>query len=161
MVSPAKHDVQGFIRKGDLWNIHPSRERTRRACIEILGRVPRPVQDLIITSKRILLIAPGGLSVGLVYPYTFISNVTDTLPRRFQVIVLDKQLEDYPEHHVLGFTVKCIAAALRPVLNGHTLDVTPEDIAISWGFRSELEFNRSALKGVAVTQKEDGKHRCQ
>jgi hypothetical protein len=146
MASSASNNIVGFIRKNTTWCFHPSREKTRRACVEVLSRIPPSVRDLIINTNRLLVIAPGVGMVGQVNPYVFDLIPGESTPR-FQVIVLCAELEKASSKMLVAFVVKCVAAALQPVLPpGELAKVSPEKLACLWGFKAEMETIQRSVK---------------
>ena len=132
-------NVVGFIRENKAWSFHPTRDKTRRACVEVLSRIPPSVRDLIIKSKRLLVIAPGVGMVGQVNPYVFDLMPGESTPR-FQVIVLCAELEKASSKMLVAFVVKCVAAAIQPVLpSGEMGKVSLEKLACLWGFKAEMD----------------------
>jgi len=133
--------VVAFIRENKVWCFHPSREKTRRACVEVLSRLPETVRAFIMESQRVLLIAPGVGFVGQVNPYHVTLELGETEPR-FQVIVLCESLEKASSKVLIGFVARCVAAAFQASLNGKVLKVSPEETAVSWGFPEVKETSK-------------------
>ena len=130
--------ILDFIKENKVWCFHPSRMKTRRACIEVLGRVPEKVRAYIMTSRQVLLMAPGIGFVGQVNPYMVELEPGETA-RQFQVIVLCDSLERYRPNLLIGFIAKCVAAAFDTSLNGRIMKVSPSETALSWGFSEVKE----------------------
>lgn len=130
--------ILDFIKENKVWCFHPSRMKTRRACIEVLGRVPETVRAYLMGQKRVLLMAPGIGFVGQVNPY-LVELEPGESARQFQVIVLCESLERYAPKLMIGFVAKCVAAAYDTSLNGQIMRVSPQETALSWGFSEVKE----------------------
>lgn len=84
--------------------------------------------------------------VGQVNPYVFDLMPGETMPR-FQVIVLCAELEKASLNMLVGFVVKCVAAALQPVFSqGEVGRVPPETLACLWGFSKEIQYCQRSVR---------------
>jgi hypothetical protein len=124
-----------FVRDSGVWIFHPSREKTRSACIEILGRLPGNVLDFIVDSRRLILIAPASGRAGCVQSLRVDAPSVASDPR-FELIMLAPELEGADRARLIGLVVKFLAAAMRPFLIGS--DATVTEMAALWGFSREI-----------------------
>src|SRR5690348_16640604 len=53
------------------WYIAPERNRTRKACEEVLSRLPEDLTESIMYRKTVILIAPAKTDLGLARPVSF------------------------------------------------------------------------------------------
>lgn len=139
-------EILQFIRENRAWHFDATRARTRRACTELLGRLPLPVSDLIVARKRLLLTAPAFGLAGTVNPYV-VELAPGEKELRLQTIYLAPILENSSPRMIVGFTVKCIAVALRAVLSS---DTSAEELVDAWGFGRDLrqasDYSRRMLR---------------
>lgn len=128
-------EILQFIRENRAWHFDSTRDKTRRACIELLSRLPFSVSDFIVGRKRLLLTAPGFGLAGTVNPYV-VELSPDEKELRVQIISLAPILEHSSARMIVGFTAKCVAVALRPILSPTT---PAEEIADAWGFGRDIK----------------------
>lgn len=142
----SRAEILQFIRENRAWHFDSTRSRTRRACTELLGRLPLPVSDFIVGRKRLLLTAPGFGLAGTVNPYV-VELSPNEKELRVQTIYLAPILENSSPRMIVGFTVKCVAVALRSVLSP---DTSVEEMVAAWGFQRDLigasDYSRRMLR---------------
>ncbi len=139
-------EILQFIRENRAWRFDATRNKTRRACTELLSRLPPSVSDFIVGRKRLLLTAPGFGLAGTVNPYV-VELAPEEKELRVQLICLEPVLEHSSARMIVGFTAKCIAVALRPILSP---DTSAEELAKAWGFGRDLlrasEYSKRMLR---------------
>ena len=142
---PPPQTSRTFISANKVWFIGANRNRTRRACVEVLNRLPESVRREIIDRHRVLVIAPATGVAAHLMPYRLKSNVSETEPR-FQVVTLGAALEKVPSWLAIALIVKCIAAAMAE--DGGP---SPEGLAYSWGFTEvrRTRITESVAKRIA------------
>ena len=143
--------VVGFIRGRKTWCLHPTREKTHRACVEVLCRVPETVRAYVMESQRLLLTAPGINQLGQVNSYQI---ETKPAERRhdFQVVVLCSELESLKSTLLIAIVARYVAVAYQQSTPGKKFDTSPENLALLWGFPEIRELSKLAGKAASAVE---------
>ena len=147
-------EIEDFLTSG-YWDISPERPQTRKACREVLARLPEDlVEEIVYQCGKIVLLAPGK-EWGLARPISFPCKpeaIRVQLGRKsrklYQVemglvyLSPDLETESYPV--IVAVVAHELAHALSRQIVDKESELLADNLIQQWGFGKELEALRAA-----------------
>ena len=141
-------EIEVFLQ-GDWWEIAPARHKTRRACAEVLSRLPEEVKEQIIYRNEMILLAPGKDLV-ISRPVNLTSTKFEDQEGplgvrfrehtfRFSLIYLSDDLEEKDYQVILAVVAHEIAHSVTGNIWNDESEVQADRLITEWGFGEELQ----------------------
>lgn len=162
------NEIDDFLSSG-FWEISPERRNTRRACREVLERLPGElVEQIVFRRSPVILMAPGkewGLTRPMSFPYQLQTELLPSIkietvgktesseevftPKphytiKLSIVYLSPDLEDQQHPVILAVVVHELAHAISRKVWGEEAERKADDLTRQWGFGRELEALREA-----------------
>jgi hypothetical protein len=138
---PSSAVIEKFLSTGR-WSIDSERRITRKACADLLARLPEDVAAEIVVHQKIIVFAPNEGRIAAVLPYritAFVAKRGATAgSTRMQVIYLAPALEKYDYARVVAVLAENVAHAWLQIAAGRRSG-DRIGLAKSWGFDKELQ----------------------
>jgi hypothetical protein len=156
-------EIEDFLCSG-YWDIATERVATRKACAEVLSRLPDDVVEQIVYRQKIILLAPGK-DWGRALPYSLLGEIrasptmhvsvtreggTHELERsvkhaevQFALVYLAPQLErqDYPV--IVATVAHEVAHGISRQIDGEESERLADQMIGEWRFGRELQALRA------------------
>ena len=155
-------EIEDFLSSG-YWEISAEREPTRKACREVLRRLPSEIRERIMVKQSVILIAPGGADLGLARPMTVNAVKHETTPAfnmtviggdtispslqistfQFGLVYLSPELDEHDCKAIVAVVAHEIAHTESRNIVGENGERQADALIRTWGFGKELDYLRA------------------
>lgn len=147
------YEIDDFLQSG-YWVFAHGRQATRRACGEVLGRLPEEVQERIVYRNEVILLAPGsdwGIAMPMSLPVFLEPDPQEGLLKsdlrpysfRLGVIYLSEDLEKQSHQVILAAVAHEIAHIVTRNIMDDESEIQADRLVEEWGFAEELQALRA------------------